>query len=315
MENFFFCINAVLPSFLLIAAGFGVRSIGWLNDTGAKQINKLCFHLLLPLVMFKTAYTSSFSTAFDLRLLLICVLCVLGMIAAMLLIAPHMTPSRGQIGVMVQASFRSNAVLLGIPFAISLCGEEAAGPMGVLVAFIVPIYNLLAVILLSIYTDKPGQKVDVKSVIINVISNPLIVMGITGFVLSGLNVTFPTVIQRPLFDLASAGSTIAMLGVGTQLNFKNAMRNLRLTLVSSVAKLIVLPIIGTSIAVALGIRGAALCAPFLILSTPSATGSAPLADVMGADGALAAEMVVFSTGVSVVTIFLGSFVLKSLGMI
>ncbi len=315
MGNFIFVLNAVVPGFLLIASGYLIRQVGWLDDIGTKQVNRLCFHLLLPLLMFKTVYTSDLSTAFDPVLLSLCVLCLLGMIGAMLLIAPRLTDSRGRIGVMVQASFRSNAVMLGLPFVISLSGESAAGIMGVLVAFTVPLYNLLAVIIFTIYTDIPDQKLSLRSVTVNVFSNPLIIAGIAGFVLSGLHIPLPLMIQRPLFDLGTAGSIVAMLGVGAQLDFKNALRNVKLTLVCACAKLLVLPVAGTLIGVAIGMRGPALCSLFLVLGTPNATGCPVMADVMGADGALAAEIVVFTTGASVVTVFLGSLILTSMGLI
>ncbi|HWP50925.1 MAG TPA: AEC family transporter, partial [Clostridia bacterium] len=252
---------------------------------------------------------------FDPVLLSLCVLCLLGMVGSMLLLAPRLIKSRGRIGVMVQASFRSNAVMLGIPFAISLSGEAAAGTMGVLVACTVPLYNVLAVIIFSIYTDTPGQKVAIKSVIANVFSNPLIIASIAGFVFSGLHISLPVLIQRPVFDLGTAGSIIAMLGVGAQLNFKNALRNMKLTLVCACAKLLVLPLVGVVIGTLIGMKSIPLCALFLVLATPNATGCPVMADVMGADGALAAEMVVFTTGASVMTVFLGSFILKSMELI
>ncbi|MFV0496948.1 MAG: AEC family transporter [Candidatus Fimivivens sp.] len=315
MENFIFCLNAVVPGFLLIASGYFVRKVGWLDAVGTKQINRLCFYLLLPLLMFKTAYTSNFSTAFDPVLLILCVLCLVSMIGAMLLIAPKLTHSRGRIGVMAQASFRSNAVMLGLPFAISLSDGEAAGTMGVLVACTVPLYNILAVVIFSIYTDTPTQKIDIKSVLVNVLSNPLIVASVAGFALSGLRISLPILLQRPIFDLGTAGSVIAMVGVGAQLDFKNALRNMKLTLVCACAKLLILPLVGTTIAILIGMKGVALCSLFLILATPNATGSPVMADVMGADGALAAEMVVFTTGASIVTVFIGALVLKNMGLI
>lgn len=315
MENFIFCLNAVVPGFLLIASGYGVRRIGWLDDIGTKQVNRLCFHLLLPLLMFRTVYTSDFKTDFDPLLVSLCILCLLGMVGLMLLIAPIFTDSRGRIGVMAQAGFRSNAVMLGLAFAVSLSGEAAAGTMGVLVACTVPLYNVLAVIIFSVYTDTPGQKADVKSVVVNVLNNPLVLATIAGFTLSTLHISLPVLIQRPIFDLGTAGSIIAMVGVGAQLDFKNALRNIKLTLVAACAKLIVLPLVGTAVGAFLGMEKIPLCALFLVLATPNATGCPVMADVMGADGALAAEMVVFTTGASVVTVFLGSLILKNMGLI
>lgn len=315
MENFFFVLNAVVPGFLLIACGYAVRRIGWLDEVGTKQVNRLCFHLLLPLLMFKTVYTSDFKTDFDPLLVSLCVLCLLGMIGLMALVAPKLTDSRGRIGVMMQASYRSNAIMLGLPFAVSLAGEGAAGTTGVLVACSVPLYNVLAVIIFSVYTDKPGPKVRLRSIMGGVFSNPIVIAAVVAFALSELRIPLPTLIQRPVFDLGTAGSTIAMIGVGAQLNFKNALRNLKLTLVAACAKLIVLPLVGTAIGIFWGMGKISLCALFLVLATPNATGCPVMADVMGADGALAAEMVVFTTAASVVTVFVGSLILKNMGLI
>lgn len=304
-----------MPGFLLIGCGYAIRRIGWLSEVGAKQINRLCFHLLLPSLLFRTIYTSDFKASFDPLLLTLCFGCLLGMIGVMLLIAPRLTDSRGRIGVITQASFRSNAIMLGLPFAINLSGEAAAGTMGVLVAFTMPMYNVLAAILFSVYNDDPDQKINVKSVAVNVLSNPLIIAAIAGFSISALPFPLPTLIQRPIFDLASAGTVVAMIGVGAQLDFKSALHNIRLTLVASCAKLIVLPLVGTALGVLFGLGKAPLCALFLVLGTPNATTCPVVADVMGADGPLAVEMVVFTTVASVFTVFLGSLILKNMGLI
>lgn len=127
--------------------------------------------------------------------------------------------------------------------------------------------------------------------------------------MSGLHISLPTLLQRPVFDLGTAGSIIAMVGIGAQLDFKNALRNMKLTLICACAKLLVLPLIGTTVAILIGMKDVALCSLFLILATPNATGCPVMADVMGADGALAAEMV-FTTGASVVTVFVARLFLK-----
>lgn len=315
MENLIFCINAVIPSFIIIAAGYSVRLFGLMEEKSVKQFNKVCFNIFLPLVMFKTAYTSNFTRDFDPRVIGVTVVCLLLMIALMSFIAPHFTSQRGRIGVMIQGSFRSNAVLMGIPFAISLCGEEAAGPAAVLVVFVVPLYNLLSVLVFSVYNDKEKTRPNLMAVVKKIITNPLIDGFLVGMTFNLLNIPLAQVIEKPVYSLASAGSTVAMFTVGAQLNFKNAVRNIKLTAVSAFAKLVVLPLMGTLLSIAVGLKGAYLCAPFLILSMPCATASAAQADGMNADGTLAAEMVVFTTAVSIVTIFIGSFVLKTLGLI
>lgn len=316
MENLIFCLNAVIPSFVVITIGFFVRSIGWVDDNCVKQMNSLCFHLLLPLVIFRTAYNSNFKQDFNPAALLLCYVLLVAMIFLSRLIAPLFVESRGRIGVFMQGSFRSNIVLLGIPFAVSLCGEDSAGPMAILVTFIVPMFNLLAVMIFSVYTDKKEIKADFLSVLKNIVTNPLIFMAVLGILFSQFNIRLPSMLEKPLFEIASAGSTLAMMVVGAQLNFKSSIKNIKISATCAFLKLVLLPAVGvTAAATLLGLRGPALVGVFLVLGTPCAAGSVSLADVMGGDGPLAAEMVVLTTAASIVTIFLGSLALKTLGLI
>ena len=64
-----------------------------------------------------------------------------------------------------------------------------------------------------------------------------------------------------------------------------------------------------------GFRGQSLCAMMVIFAAPSAVASYPMAVAMGADGQLAGQIVCATTILSVITIFLWTFALKSFGML
>ena len=72
MADFIFCLNAILPSFLLIAIGYYVKSIGLVNSTGIAQFNKVLFYLLMPMITFENTYTSDLSHDFDMRVRELC---------------------------------------------------------------------------------------------------------------------------------------------------------------------------------------------------------------------------------------------------
>lgn len=315
MENFFFCLNAVIPSFLLIATGFLARRCRWVEAQGARAVNGLCFHLFLPVLMFRNAYQADFSRDFNAMQVLLCLACIVAAAVIPLWAVGNRCASRGRAGTIAQAIYRSNAVLLGLPLAGSLAGDEGTNVMGILVTVTVPVYNLIAVVIFTFYTDNPQPPHDPLSVVKSILANPLIFMAIVGFVLGALRIELPEIISRPLFNIASAATPIAMIGVGALLDFENALRNLRVTACCAAAKLLVLPLVGTALGILLGLRGAPLCTLFLILATPCATGCTSMADVMGGDAALSSELVVFTTGISVVTLFLGSLFLKNAGLI
>jgi len=204
---------------------------------------------------------------------------------------------------------------MSIPLASALCGEQNAGPTVILVALLPPIYNVLAVVIFSIYNDKARKSVKPLSLIIDMFKNPIIVSSGLGLIASLFSIKLPQVIESPIFTLSAAGSTLAIIGIGAQLDFKNALNNLKLTAVSVFTKLALLPAASVSAAIAAGFSGPMLCAVFVTMAMPCATGCATTADVMDADGALAAEIVAATTVVSMFTVFIGSVVLRASGLI
>jgi malate permease and related proteins len=63
----------------------------------------------------------------------------------------------------------------------------------------------------------------------------------------------------------------------------------------------------------LGFRGEALLGLMVLFASPTAVSSYTMAQQMGADGKLAGQLVAFTTGVSLLTIFLFVFLFKQLG--
>ena len=58
-------------------------------------------------------------------------------------------------GVLVQCAFRSNYALIGLSLVSALGGDGALAIASILSAFTIPVFNILAVIALSMFTGKP----------------------------------------------------------------------------------------------------------------------------------------------------------------
>ena len=71
-------VNAVLPSFLIIALGLYIRSRGKLDDKSLGKFNSLAFRVFLPFQIFKNIYDSPMGEAFDLKLLIFGAVCLRG---------------------------------------------------------------------------------------------------------------------------------------------------------------------------------------------------------------------------------------------
>lgn len=117
MGSFLVAFNAVMPVVLLVGFGYFLRQQGYLSKTTIAQLNKLCFDLLLPIVTFNNIRRINLNEIFDLRFVLYAAGTILAAIFLLVIIVPFFEKDRKKQGVIIQGTFRSNFVMLGIPLS------------------------------------------------------------------------------------------------------------------------------------------------------------------------------------------------------
>ena len=100
-------------------------------------------------MMFSNLYGRELEHAVDLRLIGFAVAVVLGMYALTVLFVLKIEKSQKTRGAMIQAIYRSNFVIMGIPIATALVGPNELGSVTVLIAVVVPLFNFLSVYVLE----------------------------------------------------------------------------------------------------------------------------------------------------------------------
>ena len=135
-------IRVVAPLFLLMALGYGMRRLGLADLDFFNKLNSLIFKVFLPVMLFNSVYTSDFSAAFQPRLVLLAVGLVSATFALSSVLNYVLVKDPARRGVIIQGECRTNYVLFGIPVAISLFGADQVGITAVLIAFVVPLFNL-----------------------------------------------------------------------------------------------------------------------------------------------------------------------------
>ena len=324
MDALLFATGAVLPIVLLVALGYLLKQVGMIPETMPKQLNRLVFRVLLPCHLFLNIYRIDDLTSIEPGYILY----VLGFTLVFLFLAlPAVlatTKVPGERGALSQAIFRSNYALIGIPLATSLFGEEGAIVATLLSAFIIPLFNILAVITLTVFGD--GGRVSIKRILLGIVKNPLILSIAIGCLVLGVRallvragVAFRLSDITPVFSVAEqlsrCATPIALLSLGAQFSFSAIPTLKRQIVVGTLLRTLVLPILALGLAYLLGcFRGAHFAAFVAVFATPVAVSSVPMAQEMGADTRLAGQLVVFSTLVSGITIFLYSLVLRAIGI-
>jgi len=125
----------------------------------------------------------------------------------------------------------------------------------------------------------------------------------------------PPLVNQPLRSLAGIATPLALFLLGASIDFSKARANARLLTLGVTGRLIVLPLVFLSGAVALGIRDVSLATLIAVFASPTAVSSYPMAQQIGGDADFAAAQVVFTTTFSSLTVFCWIFAFKMLGFL
>lgn len=311
MEELRLSANAVLPVFLMMAAGYLARWLGVLERGDVGKMNRVAFRVFLPCLLFYNVYRSDLSAAADPRLIAYAVAGVLLVFGAAYVVVQRLEPVNERRGVVMQGIFRSNYVILGLPIAQALLGETELGPVSVLIAIVVPLFNVLAVFVLERFR---GGSVNGREVALQVLKNPLVISSALGIVFLLLGITLPPVLEKAVSGLGSVATPLQLFLLGAFFRFDGLGRYVRALTAVTAVKLIVTPAVFLSLAAALGFRGVAFVALLGIFASPTAVNSFTMAQQMGGDAELAGDIVVSTSVFSAVTMFLWIFLFKTLGV-
>jgi len=301
---------SLFPLYFYMATGALLRRMKALKSEDLPRLNALLFRSFLFFSLFNSIRNASFSGPESGRLMLFGAGCVLSLFVLYMLLVPRFIRDYRRSAVAIQAMYRSNFVLLGMAYAEQLCGPENVGPVSLLVAVVVPMFNLVAVLTFELLR---GGRVNLGKILLNILKNPLIIASILGALCNLLNIRFPEYLDKPMKALGSAATPFALVLVGASLTFKSMAENKRLVLTVSAVRLILTPLLAVPLAVALGFRDAALVGIMAATAAPAAVVSVAMSYELGGDGELAAQIVAATSLLSLVTMFLWALALRGLG--
>ena len=311
MEELRLSANAVLPVFLMMAAGYLARCLGVLERGDVGKMNRVAFRVFLPCLLFYNVYRSDLSSAVNGTLIAYAVLGVLTVFAAAYIVVLRLEPLNERRGVVMQGIFRSNYVILGLPIAQALLGDHELGPVSVLIAIVVPLFNVLAVFVLERFRGgnvKPGE------IAVQVLKNPLVVSSALGIAVLLLGIRLPPILEKTVSGLGTIATPLQLFLLGAFFRFEGLGRYARALTAVTTVKLVVTPAIFLSLAAVLGFRGVEFVALLGIFASPTAVNSFTMAQQMGGDAELAGDIVVSTSVFSALTMFGWIFLFKTLGI-
>ena len=313
LESFWVAVNAVSPFLILLGIGFLAIRTGLTDRAFMNRLNALNFKLFFPFLMFNNVYSAKPENLPSVTLMSAGPLSVVVLIAALLVIVPRLVKENPRRGVIIQAIFRSNFIIYGIPLTTYVFGEERSSVCGMMIMIMVSLFNAAAVIVLELFRE--GGKIHPKQLLLGIVKNPLLQGCFVGLLFYLLRIRLPAFIASPVSSLASIATTLAMIVLGANLVFGEIRKNRKTITAVLLVRLLLLPLIMVPLGWLIGLRGVELFLILMIFGTPIATASYPMAQNMGGDGELAGQLVFVSTVASLGTIFLFIYTMSRLGLL
>ena len=365
-------LNAVVPIILLILLGYLLKRFKFLNDNFVKIGNKFVFRVCLPCMLFLNIY-DKMDTFSDIpwEVVIYAVVAILVIFGLGLVTAILTTKKKNRRGVILQCAFRSNFAIIGLALVGNLGGDEALA--GIISAFSIPLFNILAVISLSVFAEEetpaeetaiqtdifdqamiegaqssPGVKAvkskhSVKSILLNIVKNPLIIGVFAGLVfvaireieracggvkiveVDGKDVEVVVFSLKEHLNFLYTGvdylrkiaSPLALIVLGGQFKFTAVKGMTKEIVVGTVWRVLLAPLIGVGVAIILRTYtdlftfelSAIYPTLIALFGTPVAVSSAIMAGEMKNDEQLATQLVVWTSLCSIVTIFITVFLI------
>lgn len=290
LEVVWFALGNVAPIYLVTGLGMALRRAGMLSDDFLRDASRLVFNLGAPSMLFFSLAAADIQVAQAPRFLFVSS----GLVIALALLAwPLATLTvrqRAQRGVFLQGAARGNLLIAGLAMAQSVYGVEgvalASLPMAVFIIF----GNVFSILMLRRYGDAQAD----GNMGVSVLRNPVIVGIVLGVVAGAIDLPLPGLLVETGHIVGQLTVPLVLFMLGSSLDLRQLRKPAPASWNAALYKCVWMPLIGTLLGYALGLRGMELGILFLVLASPTASISVVFVEMFGSDRRLAANIVLIS---------------------
>ncbi len=291
-------IGALLPIFLVILSGYAFRRFHFPGDEFWSYAEKITYFVLFPCLLFQKTATAPIESHQFIQMAAALSISVLVMTALLLLVQPWWTAGKPSFTSFFQGSIRFNTYV-GLAAAFALFGNEGLTISALALAVLIPLLNIICVSVLVLFGD--SGKRGWRTVILQIIQNPLVIACLTGTMLNTTGVPLHGVVNETLLIFGRAALPIGLLCVGAGLNFTAARKSGIIVTASCFLKLFIFPLLMWSICNALGLDLTVTSIAVLFAALPGSPAAYILSKQLGGDSLLMASIITAQTPLSMVT--------------
>lgn len=288
-------LNTLFPLFALLTLGKLLKLKNITTDSFLKTADKLVYYIFFPVMLFWKVGGSTTGKDSSAGLCLAAFLAVVFVFTASLIYIRKGGVDSFGAGSFSQASYRFNTYI-GMAIVVTVLGEEGVRHFGVLIGFLIPSINVMAVSVLVWYARKNlavGEKV--LFFIRALVSNPLILGCAGGILVSRAGLAFPGFINNTFALVSSVTLPLALISIGGTLSFKGVAQHGRQALAASMFKLVALPLTGFVFLKGFGVAGVPFKTGMIFFCLPTSTALYVLSAQLNSDLELASTAIMMST--------------------
>jgi malonate transporter len=297
-------LNNVLPVFLLLALGKILIRSGLAGDAFFKTSDKLVYFFFFPALLFWKIGSAGPDLEIPGDLILAVFTTVFLAWLASLAYIRIAKVSAFQAGSFSQLSYRFNTYI-GMAVVLGVFGESGVALFGIIISLVIPFINVLVVSTLVWYSQADYSTGDkIKMLLRGLAVNPLILACLAGIAYARLAPPLPAFANNTLALLSSITLPMALLSIGAGLGLEKLKGRMQLSLVSSVLKLVFMPVVGYALLRLWGVEPASLAVAMLFFALPTSTSAYILSSQMNSDADLAGASIVLCTLLSFISLSL-----------
>ncbi|MGB0467210.1 MAG: AEC family transporter [Pontibacterium sp.] len=314
LQSLAFTANTVAPIFFIVFLGILLKRIRLIDEAFVATSSRLVFTLTLPTLVFMAISRTDFQSVFNPQQLIYFLTATLSTFVLLWWLASRWISEGRDLGVFIQGAFRGNYGIIGLAVSYNLFAEEGLAQASILLAMVIPLYNVLSILALTLPMQREGG-LKFGQAVLEIIKNPLILSVLLALPFSFLGWQLPDVIQKTGGYFANLTLPLALLAIGGSLSIKSLRDTSGMAFWATAAKLVIIPVILTLGAGLVGFEGQDLAMLFILFGCPTAAASFVMAKSTGGNAQLAANIILTTTLGSVLSLSAGIYLLRVWGII
>lgn len=299
---------SILPIIALVALGHIARRWNIIAAANWPGVEQLGFRLLFPAILLTSIYRSDLSLGvLGGYILALSVAFAATGLAAFLMRRP-LRLTNPRLTSMFQGSMRFNSLLV-LALAAQALGPRALSDLAVAMAFLVPAFNISAIVALTIFPPEDGQDIlrptraqSMARITREISRNPMVLACALGLALNLGHVPLPDRVLVPLDWLAQGALAVGLLSVGAGIEIRRLWQSDAAMWIGVMMRLVLCPILFLALALPLGVSGIQLASGLVLTAAPGAPVGYILARQMGGDADFYADMFTWQTVLSAASI-------------